>query len=269
MTSRLASAKLIKVPVHAGRGVGGGVAGVDIGRFPQLLYTRTIGDPDTLFVPLLDAAREGCQMVERLCSQGEEREMAVTLSSMQLAASFLKDPSFTVVSKGPSHENLYSVDLEAGTLDLSTRLFAAISQRTSFFKIEIAGKILDGQFVVQNPIQKVVILQVSEEELRRAGFFSTILAPQCLRAQMDQERFGRLSEAPNSALPSLDVHGEARFTLQVPGGQTQVALRRKEKGGRWDIVDCRAQEWVGALSPELERPLEQVIQYLQELFGER
>jgi hypothetical protein len=37
---------------------GGGSAGIEIVGFPQKLYTRTFGDPDTLFVPLLEAARE-------------------------------------------------------------------------------------------------------------------------------------------------------------------------------------------------------------------
>jgi hypothetical protein len=36
----------------------GGSAGIEIVGFPQMLYTRTFGDPDTLFVPLLEAARD-------------------------------------------------------------------------------------------------------------------------------------------------------------------------------------------------------------------
>jgi hypothetical protein len=32
----------------------GGAAGIEIVDFPQILYTRTFGNPDTLFVPLLE-----------------------------------------------------------------------------------------------------------------------------------------------------------------------------------------------------------------------
>jgi hypothetical protein len=60
----------------------------DVG-FPQKLYTRTFGDPDKLFVPLLEAARDANKMLERLIGLGEERGNAVTLSGMQLASSLL------------------------------------------------------------------------------------------------------------------------------------------------------------------------------------
>ena len=67
----------------------GGAAGIEIVGFPQILYTRTFGDPDMLFVPLLEAAREAHRVVERLTGHGEERGNAITLSGMQLASSLL------------------------------------------------------------------------------------------------------------------------------------------------------------------------------------
>jgi hypothetical protein len=68
----------------------GGSAGIEIVGFPQMLYTRTFGDPDTLFVPLLEAARDANKMLTRLTGLGEERANAVTLSGMQLASSLLR-----------------------------------------------------------------------------------------------------------------------------------------------------------------------------------
>jgi hypothetical protein len=53
------------------------------------LYTRTFGDPEMLFVPLLEAAREAFAVLERLASHGEERATAVKLAGMQLASSLL------------------------------------------------------------------------------------------------------------------------------------------------------------------------------------
>lgn len=67
----------------------GGSAGIEIVGFPQTLYTRTFGDPEMLFVPLLEAAREAFTVLERLASHGEERAAAVKLAGMQLASSLL------------------------------------------------------------------------------------------------------------------------------------------------------------------------------------
>src|SRR5215471_21848807 len=84
-----------------------GAAGVEVAGFPQILFTRTFGDPDTLFVPLLDAAREAFKMMERISVHGEKRESAVMLSGMQLVSSLLRDSSFSLVAKGLAHENSY------------------------------------------------------------------------------------------------------------------------------------------------------------------
>jgi hypothetical protein len=65
----------------------GGSAGIEIVAFPQKLYTRTFGEPDTLFVPILEAACDANKLLARLIGLGEERGNSVTLSGMQLAFS--------------------------------------------------------------------------------------------------------------------------------------------------------------------------------------
>jgi hypothetical protein len=243
------------------KSAGSGAAGVEIVGFPQILFTRTFGDPDTLFVPLLDAARDVCGMIERLSGHGENRPNAVMLSGMHLASSLLRDTSFSLVARGPLHENLYTVDLDAGTLHVNTRLYAVVSRRTAFFKVEIAGKISGGTFVVRNPLQSSVIMQVEEERLRQPDFFSNSLAQECLRAQIEQERFGRIDETLGT-----EGAGEVRMVLTVAGNKIPVVLRQKEAGGGWDIVDGLRHEWVGALSPEMMGHLESVTSFVQELF---
>lgn len=239
----------------------GGAAGVEIAGFPQILFTRTFGDPDMLFVPLLDAAREAHGTIERLCDRGEKRDAAVMLSGMQLASSLLRDSSFSLVARGLAHDNNYTVDLDNGTLLAQTRLFAVVSRRTSFFKVEIVGKLDGGLFVVRNPVQSAVIMQVQEDKLRQPNFFSATLAQECLRAQMEQERFGRIEESV-----SVQGHQEIRMIVAIAGNKLPVILRQKEAGGSWDIVDGRKQEWVGTLAPDLETPLESVLRSVKELF---
>jgi hypothetical protein len=251
-------------PRRAEKSAGGGAAGVEIAGFPQILFTRTFGDPDMLFIPLLDAARESFNTIERLCGHGEKRENAILLSGMQLASSLLRDSSFSLVARGLSHDNSYTVDLEHGTLLAQTRLFAVVSRRTSFFKVEIVGKLNEGLFVVRNPIQNMVIMQVEEGRLRQPNFFSTMLAQECLRSQMEHERFGRIEESINP-----QANQEVRLIVSVAGNMMPVILRQKEAGGSWDIVDGRRQEWVGTLAPEQEGPLGAVIEAVKELFEKK
>ena len=241
----------------------GGPAGVEIVNFPQILYTRTFGDPDMLFIPLLDAARKAYGMVERLSSHGENRANAVMLSGMHLASSLLRDSSFSLVARGISHEHSYIVDLTAGTLRVSTRLYASVSRRTSLFKVEMAGNIAGGPFVVRNPLQGTVLMQVEEEKLRQPNFFATEMAQECLRAQIEKERAGLIEESMGPA------SGEVRLIITVAGNKVPVTLRQKEQSGTWDIIDGRMQEWVGTLAPDMELQLKNVTKSLQDLFVQK
>jgi len=164
-------------------------------------------------------------MVERLSSHGETKEAAIRLSAMQLSSALLHDSGFSLVARGTPQDNSYTVDLEAGTFLVRTRLYAVVSRRMSFFKVEIAGKIADGVFVVRNPVQGSgsVITRVEEEKLRRPSFFSSSLAQDCLRAQMDQERFGRFAETVGP-----EAIREVRLLLSLNGSKVPVSLRRKK-----------------------------------------
>jgi hypothetical protein len=241
----------------------GGAACVEIIGFPQILYMRSFGDPDTMFTPLLDSTRDAFGMIERLSTQGEKRDNAVMLSGMHLASALLRDPSFTLGARGLSPENSYTVDLDAGTFHVKTRLYSVVSRRTSFFKVEIAGNISGGPFVVRNPVLGTVIMQVEEERLRQPNFFASSLAQECTRAQMDQERFGRIDETNGP-----EASAEVRMVVSVDGNKVPVALRKKEAGG-WDIIDGRRQEWVGTLSPDMEGHLSSVTSFIQELLDKK
>lgn len=239
----------------------GGAATVEIEGFPQTLYARMLGDPDTLLIPLLEATREAYGLVERLSAQGEERSSAVSLCAMHLASSLLRDSQFSLGAKGMSPDNSYSVNFEAGTLHAVTRLYSVVNRRTSFFKVELAGNIAGGPFVVRDPVQGTVIMQVEEEKLRQPNFFASTLPNECVRAQLDQERFGRIQDSP---FP--ESNGDVRMMVDFAGKGVPVLLRRKEKESGWDIIDGRQLEWVGSLSPEMETHLTAVTNFIRELF---
>ena len=164
--------------------------------------------------------------------------------------------------KGQPHECLYTVDLEAGTLHLRTRLYAVVSRRASFFRIEIAGKTCKGPYVVRNPTDGAVILQVPEERFRQPHAFSW-LAQECLRAQMEQERLGRLDESLGP-----QTKGDMQLLVPVADGTVPVTLKPKDGGG-WEILDGRQRELVGVISPEIEIHLKRVLKFLSDLFAEK
>jgi hypothetical protein len=247
-----------------GERTAGAPATIEIASFPQMLHTRSCGDPDTLFLPLLESSREACRMVERLTGHGENRATAIRLSAMHLASTLLRDSGFSLLARGMAQETGYAVDLDAGTFMVRTRLYASVSRRASFFKVEIGGKIADDSFVVRNPLNGTVIAQVAEANMKSPAFFSSSLAQDCLRAQMEQERFGRMEEAA-----AAEAHQELRLVVAIKGAKIPVSLRQKGEAGRWDIIDGRRQERVGTLSTEVERPLSQVLEFVQELFSQK
>jgi hypothetical protein len=239
-----------------------GAASVEIVGFPQALYVRTFGDPDTLFVPLLDATREAFKIGERLQGQGEDKSSTVSLCAMHLASSLLRDSQFSIGARGLSPENTYTVDFAAGTLHMTTRLYSVVNRRTSFFRIELAGNIEGGLFVVRDPTQGTVITQVDEEKLRQSNYFANTLPNECVRSQLDRERFGQLQNAP---MP--EASGDLRMLVNVLGKDIPVVLRKQIKEACCDIIDGRQQEWVGSLSPEMNAHLIALTEYVRELFA--
>jgi hypothetical protein len=241
-------------------GAANGVACIEIVGFPQLLYVRSFGDPDTMFVPLLDSTREAFGLGKRLLAQGEDQANAISLCGMHLASSLLRDPSFSLGVRSLSPETSYTVSLETGTLHLLTHLYAVVNRRTSFFKVEVAGNVAEGPFVARDPVRGAVIMQIEEKRLRQSAFFSKVLADECVRAQINQERFGHLS---GSADPEANI--EVRMTVHAAGGSVPITVRRKESGAGWDVIDGRHGEQVGRASAEIEEYLNAVTGFIEEL----
>lgn len=254
-----AASKPLGAGISPGKSAAGGAGAVEIVGFPQILYSRNFGDPDLLFVPLLDAARGAYVMMERLAGHGEERAHAVMLSGMHLASCLLREPSFSLAARGLPQEHTYTVDLNVGTLHVSTRLYAVVSRRTSSFRVEIFGKISSGTFEVRSSAQGSVIVRVEEERLRQPNAFSSSLAEQCLREQLDQEQ-GAQTDAP-------EKQEEVRLGVSVAGSNVPVLLRKRAEDGTWDIVDGRRQEWVGKLDPGMEAHLKAVMAFVEDLFS--
>jgi hypothetical protein len=239
-----------------------GAASVEITGFPQALFVRTFGDPDTLFIPLLEATRDAFGLMGRLQGQGESQANAVSLCAMHLASSLLRDSQFSLGARGLSPENSYMVDFTNGTLHVNTRLYSVVNRRTSLFKVELAGNISGGPFVVRDPVHGAVIMQVEEEKLKQSNFFSSILPNECVRVQIDQERFGQVQNAEMAG-----AVGDLRLMIEVSGKKVPVIFRKKADANGWDILDGRQQEWVGSFSPEMTEHLDAVKRYVQELFN--
>jgi hypothetical protein len=236
----------------------GGAASVEIAGFPQALYVRMLGDPDTLFIPLLEATREAYSLVDRLAQQGEDPSQSASLCSMHLASSLLRDGQFSLGARGMSPENSYAVDFEAGTLHVLTRLYSAVNRRIAFFKVELAGNIAGGPFVVRDPSRGTVIMQVEEERLREPNFFSTTLANECVRVQLDQEHFG-------AAWVTQEV-GDVRVVMEIGGKAVPIVLRQQAKSGSWDMLQGQQQETAGPVPNEMAEHVTAFTAFLRERF---
>ncbi len=231
------------------------VGTVGIIGWPQVLHTRTFGGLDVLFVPLLDIAREMLTFITRMSAAGETRSQAVSMGGIRLATEMLKDPSFTLATRGAEEENKYVIDLDKGTLSIGARLYAVVRHRTSLFKVVIEGKIAEGPYLVRNTVDGSAIVQVDESQMRQAGYFSTFLPEQCLRTHLARETASLMEEGKVA-------EGEVRITFPVGGENVSFVLRRKLVGGEWDIVDGRMNQWIGVLPSVAYVHLDQLMEGL-------
>ena len=189
-------------------------------RFPQKLYTRTPWGSSHVVCAL---ARSGARCKQnagqadrawggaRKCSDAERNATSVFLAAGQ---QFLAGIDRLIAQK------TYTVDLNSETLHMRTRLYAVMSGRTWFFKVEIAGKISGGTFVVRNPVHGAVIMQVEEERFRQASFF----LPRWLKNNLDRFK----SAARENGYYKADKYqgGSVVWFTQMPSDGGRETLKR-------------------------------------------
>lgn len=237
-------------------------AGLEIVGFPQFLYTRAFGDPDLLFVPLLELAREAVSFGERSIALGESREQAIMMSGIRLATSLLADSSFSLSARVLTEDNQYIVDVQNETFSLNTRLYATRSRRTSMFGVEVAGKIRQGPYIVRGTGNDSVMvqIQIGDQQLRQPKFFSTLLAEEFLRVKMEQEQAGAYRN-----IDRAQENADICLTVRVGNRNMPIILRKKEATGNWDVLDRQMCKSIGILSPQTTVHLRELLLALSEL----
>ena len=242
------------------RQVQSGPGGVEIAGFPQVLHTRSFGHPDALFIPLVQEARAAVSLCRRLSADAETREHAGEMAGIQLVSGLLKDPSFSLSARGMQEENYYYLDLAAGTIRLQTRLYAEVSRRTSMFKVEIVGRIPEGSFTVRTIGDFPASYEFAEESARQPLFFSTVLAEECLRVRVQQER---------TVHPDLSTRKgetpEVRLVVELVNRKIPVVLKKKGDSEQWDLLDEHLGPRFGTLSLEATGHLQHVLATLAEM----
>jgi len=231
------------------------VGTVEIAGLPQALHTRTFGGLDVLFVPLLESCRAIMAFVDRMCAAGETKQQALSMARLRLASEMLQDPSFTLATRDIEEDNVYVVDLEHGTLTARARLYAVVRHRTSLFKIRIEGSIAKGPYTVQDTGTGSTVIQVDESQMRQAGYFTTFLPGECLRAHIEKEATSPLAKSEMGL-------GEVRIMVPVAGTAVPFILRQKETSGGWDIIDGRGNQWLGMLPQVALNHLTQLVEGL-------
>jgi hypothetical protein len=231
------------------------VGTVEIVGLPQALHTRTFGGLDVLFVPILETSRDMMTFIDKMCGTGESRQQAVSMARIRLASEMLQDPSFTLATRDMEEDNTYFIDLEKGVLIATARLYAVVRHRTSLFKIKIEGNIAEGPYMVQNTATGSAVIQVDESQMRQPGYFTTFLPGECLRAHIEKE-------ATNPLEKSELTLGEVRILVPVNGQTVPFILRQKDSSGGWDIIDGRANQWLGVLPQVALNHLSQLVEGL-------
>jgi len=219
--------------------------GIEIIGFPQLLFTREFGDPDTLLIPLLDAAREAMNATQSLSGSHGAGSQASMMAAIHVATAFMKDSNFTLAPKSSQPQSRYVLDLDSDSIHLRTWLYATVGKRTSTFLVTVAGNIKTGMFTVRTSAEDNVIAEFDEKRLRTPGFFSTVLPEECLQLQMSLDHFKRFGN-----LPVAEVEEGVKINLPMAGGMTPIVLRKKEAGNTWEVLDGRTSKRLVPLPPE-------------------
>ncbi len=78
---------------------------------------------------------------------------------------------------------------------------------------------------------------------------------------MDTERRSNLDRGMDR------MRENAEITLTMPLGERRfgVALRRKSAGNEWEVLDAQSNRPLGALTPEIEGNLQQLLATLTEM----
>ena len=237
--------------------------GVDIAGFPQLLLTRQCGDPDALFIPLLEAAREALAIAKGFTSQGgsESSMTASKMAGMHIATSFLQDSRFTFAPKNSQTQSHYLLDLDAETIRVRTWLFATGGKRTSSFMVTIDGNFQTGPFTARTAGDDTVIAEFDEQRLRQPEFFSTILPEECLRFQMGADHFKRFGSLPVAHEPS-----GIRITLAGEGSSIPILLRKVGASNTYEVVDERTSARAAMLPHDATVQLGKLLETLAKIF---
>jgi len=237
--------------------------GVDIVGFPQLLLTRQCGDPDALFIPLLEAAREALVIAKGFTSQaGSESSMTASkMAGMHIATSFLQDTRFTFAPKNSPTQSHYLLDLDAETIRVRTWLFATGGKRTSSFLVTIDGNFQIGPFTARTAGDDSVIAEFDEQRLRQPEFFSTVLPEECIRFQMNADHFKRFG-----SLPVAHEASGIRITLAADGDAIPVLVRRVGSSSTYEVVDERTSTRAAMLPHDATVQLEKLLETLANIF---
>jgi hypothetical protein len=246
----------LKLQLSTRRDIDGSGA-VEILGLPHILQTKSFAHPDVLFVPLMECACQALDDGLRVSGDAGDKKQAATLAGMQLSGFLFRDSNFTLAAKGFAHNNYYIVDLEEETIDLHTRLFASVNNRSSMFRTKITGSLRQGPYVVRNLADGSTVAEISMEQIRQPNFFVDSLPEECLRMQLSREHTKQISKMHKG----IDA-AEVRLTLPMSDGPTPIVLRKSHTGMGWLLFDGSTNLELGKVGPETVTSLSNVLQSL-------
>ena len=234
-----------------------GSGAVEITGLPHILQTKAFAHPDVLFVPLLECARQALADGHRISEDKTDNKQVLKLAGMHIAGFLFSDSNFTPAAKGFAHPNYYIIDLEQETIDVHSRLFAAVNNRCSMFRVKISGSLHRGPYAVLNLADGSTVAEISEEQIRTPDFFVDRLPEECMRMQFSREHAKQIIKT-QKGIDDLEV----RLTLPMPEGSTPVILRKNQTGFGWLLFDASTGMEFGKVAQDTMTSLGKVLEHL-------
>ena len=145
---------------------------VELDGISRMFYTPNFGAPDILLYSLLTSDREAYAATCR----GTPREGKSPDGGMEagtyMAGLLLRDDNFVPARVPRNYAHHYTLNFSTGMILVCTEVYVVDDRSANLFTVRLEGGILEDLFVVRNAVTGSLLVQVTEEDLKKPKFFS-------------------------------------------------------------------------------------------------
>ena len=200
---------------------------VDIVSIPCRFHASRYDLLDQLFIPLLTSAQQANDLMGLRVGDNKSALQAASF----LAGELLRDNSFAPVrTMGSSARHAYLIDMVANTFQAETNVFSKVGEKSSMFRLQVAGAIRGDKFVVADSITGLTLFSFTRFEAEKPDFFQRDFPFLANEARKDPSLFAGGKETL--------VHGVIDLMVGVPVAGENVTVRI-QKSANSSTVEVR------------------------------